>query len=101
MVHIHKYEIAKRDTQREIKRQIKIDKNTYKQKVEQNMALGDSRQAEQPIKVMMTSVPHKGKRKNNIALKGGEGQDMANNLMFSSLVLKKGLELTLTKSSLI
>ena len=49
----------------------------------------------------MTSAPYQGKGKNNVALKGGEGQDMANNLMFSSLVLKKGLELTLTKSSLI
>ena len=64
------------------------------------MALGNSMQAWQSIKAM-TSAPHKGKGKNNIALKGGEGQDMANNLMFSSLVLKKGLELTLTKSSLI
>jgi hypothetical protein len=79
LAHIHKDEIAKRDTQREIKRQIKIDKNTYKQKVEQNMALGNSRQAWQSIKAM-TSAPHKGKGKNNIALKGGEGQDMANNL---------------------
>lgn len=62
--HIQEDEITKRNAQREIKNQIKIDKNIYKQKVEQNMTFGNSRRAWQSIKTM-TSAPHKGRGKSN------------------------------------
>lgn len=37
--------LAKRDVQREIKRQIQIDKALYKQKIESKMSQGNSKQA--------------------------------------------------------
>lgn len=50
--HFQKDETTMRNTQKEIKRQIKIDKHIYKQQMEQNMTLGNSRQAWQSIKTM-------------------------------------------------
>lgn len=72
-------ESARRDIQRDIKRQIQLDKYSYKQKLEAALASGNSREAWQGIK-NMTNAPHKGRGKPPPALISSEGRDTANQL---------------------
>ncbi len=77
--HRNQDETARRDVQRQIKRQIQLDKHSYKQKIEATLASGNSREAWQGIKTM-TNVPHKGRGKPALTLDGSEGLEMANQL---------------------
>lgn len=56
--------LAKRDIQREMKREIIADKALYKQKIEAKMSQGYSLQAWEGIRTMI-SVPHKSTGKKN------------------------------------
>ncbi|CDQ57272.1 unnamed protein product [Oncorhynchus mykiss] len=73
------YAGALRDVQRQIKRQILVDKEAYKQRVERTLASGNARVAWQGIK-SMASAPHIGRGKTSADLGGYEGQNMANEL---------------------
>lgn len=68
-----------RDTQRQIKRQIQIDKYTYKQKLEESLIQGNPRYAWQGIK-NMTNISHRGRCKQFPVLQGYEELEMANQL---------------------
>ena len=72
-------EFARRDIQRQIKRQIQLDKLSYKQKLEVSLASGNSEEAWKGIK-NMTSIPHKGRGNPSFTLNGNDGKEMANQL---------------------
>lgn len=63
-------DIVKRDIQRQIKRQIKLAKYRYRQKIEATLVSGNSREAWQGIKTM-TNVPHKGRGNPSLIMHGG------------------------------
>lgn len=69
--------LVKRDIQREIKRQIKVDKALYKQKIEVKMAKGNLKQAWQGVRTMI-SVQHKsqGKYHTNTLTEDGKNGDL-------------------------
>lgn len=70
---------AKRDMQRQIKRQIQLDKYRYRQKIEAMLVSGNILEAWQGIKAM-TNVPHKGRGKPFLILPGSEGLERVNQL---------------------
>ncbi|KAM4537132.1 uncharacterized protein PAE49_021521 [Odontesthes bonariensis] len=78
-------DIGQRNIQRQIKRQIQLDKYSYRKKIEATLVSGNSREAWQGIKTM-TDVPHKGRGKPSLDWKhcldmlGGEDIDSANQL---------------------
>lgn len=79
VAHTQNNEIAKKEIQQEIRRQVKADKLAFKEKVQTAMASGNSREAWQGIKTM-TNVPHKGKAKTFVSYGKGEEQHAANEL---------------------
>ena len=72
-------EHTRRELQREIKRQVYLDKHNYKLKLEASLTSSNSREAWQGVK-KMTSIPHKGRGKPSLPLNGSEGIEMANQL---------------------
>lgn len=76
---IKKRKHARRELQREIKRQLVLDKHKYKLKLEASLTSRKAREAWQGVK-KMTSIAHKGRGKPPLTLNGSEGTEMANKL---------------------
>lgn len=77
--HRNQDEHARRELQREIKRQLVLDKHKYKLKLEASLTSRNSREAWQGVK-KMTSIAHKGRGKLPLTFNGSEGTEMANKL---------------------